>query len=353
MSRRSKWTSFLTAPVLALALVGPLQAQSRATATNVPEIPIQAVEGFFKLPDGLYFGEGIGIATNSQGHIFVYHRSGDTRLFEFDAQGDFVRELGVGIYGFEMAHKVRVDREDNIWVVDEGTNMVIKMNPEGRVMMVIGRRPEPTAPGAGTAVIPTDGSGPNHKYLLARPTDVTWDQQGNIFVTDGYFNHRVVKYSPDGIYMGQHGNGQNGNGPDQMSTPHTMASDEQGNIYVGDRGNARVKVFDSNLNLLRMYTNVGNPWEICISPGPQQYLFVSNSNPDSNPAASWNQSGEVYKMELDGTIIGRFGEAGKEPGQFQTIHGMDCRNPNEIYTSEISAWRDQKILVGPRPVSQD
>ncbi len=353
MSRRSKWTSFLTAPVLALALVGPLQAQSRATATNVPEIPIQAVEGFFKLPDGLYFGEGIGIATNSQGHIFVYHRSGDTRLFEFDAQGDFVRELGVGIYGFEMAHKVRVDREDNIWVVDEGTNMVIKMNPEGRVMMVIGRRPEPTAPGAGTAVIPTDGSGPNHKYLLARPTDVTWDQQGNIFVTDGYFNHRVVKYSPDGIYMGQHGNGQNGNGPDQMSTPHTMASDEQGNIYVGDRGNARVKVFDSNLNLLRMYTNVGNPWEICISPGPQQYLFVSNSNPDSNPAASWNQSGEVYKMELDGTIIGRFGEAGKEPGQFQTIHGMDCRNPNEIYTSEISAWRAQKILVGPRPVSQD
>jgi len=353
MSRRSKWTLLLTAPVLALTLAGPLQAQSRATATNVPEIPIQAVEGFFKLPEGMYFGEGIGIATNSQGHIFVYHRSGDTRLFEFDADGNFVRELGVGLYGFEMAHKVRVDRDDNIWVVDEGTNMVIKMNPEGRVMMVIGRRPEPTAPGAGTAVIPTDGSGPNHRYLLARPTDVTWDQQGNIFISDGYFNHRVVKYSPDGIYMGQVGSGQNGNGPDQFSTPHTIASDAQGNIYVGDRGNARVKVYDSNLNLLRMYTNVGNPWEICISPGPQQYLFVSNSNPDSNPAASWNQSGEIYKMELDGTIIGRFGEAGKEPGQFQTVHGLDCRNPNELYTAEISAWRAQKILVGPRPVSQE
>ena len=97
MSRRSKWTPFLTAPVVALVLAGALQAQSRATATNVPEIPIQAVEGFFKLPDGMYFGEGIGIATNSQGHIFVYHRSGDTRLFEFDADGNFVRELGVGI----------------------------------------------------------------------------------------------------------------------------------------------------------------------------------------------------------------------------------------------------------------
>jgi hypothetical protein len=353
MASRSKYLVLLAALTLAPGSAGSLEAQSRATATNVPEIPIQPVEGFFKLPEGLYFGEGIGVATNSQGHVFVYHRSGDTRLFEFDAYGNFIRELGVGLYGFEMAHKVRVDREDNIWVVDEGANMVIKMNPEGRVTMVIGRRPEPTAPGFGTAVPPTDNSGPDHKYLLARPTDVTWDQQGNIFISDGYFNHRVVKYSPDGIYLGQTGSGQRGSGPDEMNTPHTIASDEQGNIYVGDRGNARVKVYDSNLNLLRMYTNVGNPWEICISPGPHQYLFVSNSNPDSNPAASWAITGEVYKMELDGTIIGRFGRAGKAPGEFQTIHGLDCRNPNELYTAEISAWRAQKILVGGRPVSQD
>ena len=127
--------------------------------------------------------------------------------------------------------------------------------------------------------------------------------------------------------------------------------DDQGNIYVGDRGNARVKVYDSDLQLLRTFENVGNPWEICISPGPHQYLFVSNSNPDSNPAESWDITGEIYKMELDGTIIGRFGEAGKEPGQFQTIHGMDCRNPNEILVSEISAWRVQKIRVGSTPVS--
>src|SRR5688500_5020778 len=118
MSRRSQWTFALAASV-ACAWPGVVQAQSRATATNVPEIPIRAVEGFFKLPDGLYFGEAIGIDTNSQGHIFVYHRSGDTRLFEFDADGNFVRELGVGLYGFEMAHKVRVDGDDNIWVVDE------------------------------------------------------------------------------------------------------------------------------------------------------------------------------------------------------------------------------------------
>ena len=97
---------------------------------------------FLKLPPNLYLGEGIGVATNSKGHVFVYTRSGDTRLFEFDQNGTFVREIGQGLYGFEFAHAVRVDRDDNIWAVDEGTNMVIKFNPEGRVVMVLGRRPE-------------------------------------------------------------------------------------------------------------------------------------------------------------------------------------------------------------------
>jgi hypothetical protein len=84
---------------------------------------------------------------------------------------------------------------------------------------------------------------------------------------------------------------------------------------------------------------------VCISSGPHQYLFSSNSNPDSNPAASWETSGEIYKMELDGRIVGKFGRAGKAVGQFQTVHGIDCRNPDELIVSEISAWRVQKIRL--------
>lgn len=319
----------------------PLTVQAQALAQNVPEIPIEPVEGFIKLPEGLYFGEVLGVATNSQGHVFAYTRSGDTRMFEFDENGNYVREIGENLYGFEFAHKVRVDKDDNIWAVDEGSNQVIKFNPEGRVVMVLGYRP----PAAAGAVASTRGAGPDERYLFGRPTDVTWDTQGNIFVSDGYINHRVVKYTPDGRYVGQVGTGERGSGIDQFNTPHTIASDDLGNIYVGDRGNRRVKVYNSDLELLTMYENVGAPWEICISPGPHQYLFVSNSNSDSNPAASWEISGEVYKMELDGTIIGRFGEAGKAPGQFQTIHGMDCRNPDEILIAEISAWRVQKIRL--------
>src|SRR3954470_7362210 len=128
--------------VVAIVLAGTpiLQAQSKAKAANVPEIAYDSVPNFFKLPPNIYFGEGIGIATNSKGHVFVYTRSGETRLFEFDQTGAYVREIGQGLYGLVFAHAVRVDKDDNIWTVDEGSNMVIKFNPAGRVVMVIGRR---------------------------------------------------------------------------------------------------------------------------------------------------------------------------------------------------------------------
>src|SRR5688500_6253472 len=188
---------FLSAAAVVLVGVTPSVAQTKATAENVPTIPHTSVPNFFKLPADLYFGEGIGIATNSKGHVFVYHRSGDTRLFEFDQNGNYVREIGQGAYGIEFAHQVRVDAQDNIWVVDEGTNMVIKFNPEGRVMMVLGRRPEPVA-GAFDSTLPF---APPEKYRFGRPTDITWDPQGNIFVSDGYVNSRVVKYDRNGRFI--------------------------------------------------------------------------------------------------------------------------------------------------------
>src|SRR5579872_1189060 len=129
---------------MALALSAcPAFAQTKAKAQNVPEIPYQSVPNFLKLPANLYLGEAMGVATNSKGHVFVYTRSANTRLFEFDQNGTYVREIGEGLYGFVFAHAVRVDPQDNIWAVDEGSNMVIKFNPEGRVVMTLGRRPEP------------------------------------------------------------------------------------------------------------------------------------------------------------------------------------------------------------------
>jgi len=338
----------LTLCIVVLLGAVQLPAQNKAKAENVPVIPHTSVPNFFKLPPDLYFGEGIGIATNSKGNVFVYHRSGDTRLFEFDSNGNFVKEWGIGVYGLEFAHQVRVDAQDNVWIVDEGTNMVIKFNPQGRVVMVLGRRPEPVA--GATQTNTPEGPVLNQKYKFGRPTDVTWDAQGNIFISDGYVNSRVVKYDKNGRFIAQYA-GERGPGPNQLNTPHSITSDAKGNIYVADRGNQRIVVLTNDLTLKTTYNNVGNPWAVCISPGQHQYLFSSNSNPDSNsPASSWDITGEIYKMELDGAIIGKFGKAGKGLGKFSTVHEIDCRNPDQLFVSEISAWRAQKIILSPSKI---
>jgi hypothetical protein len=330
---------------LAALLASPALAQAKAKAQNVPEIPYESVPNLLKMPPGLYLGEAMGIATNSKGHIFVYTRSATTRLFEFDEKGNYVRELGEGSYGFEFAHSVRVDPQDNIWAVDEGTNMVIKFNPEGRIVMVLGRRP-PAA--LGMLASPSGPTPPAEKYILGRPTDVGWDAQGNIFVSDGYVNHRVVKYDKNGRFLKQVGSERPGSEPSQFNLPHGLAVDAQGNVYVADRTNNRMQVFDNNLVLRAIYDNIGTSWSVCVSPGPHQYLFTSNSNPNGNGPGTWENTGEIYKMELDGTILGRFGHASKEFGGFQVVHMMDCRNPDQIYVAEIESWRVQKLMLKPQ-----
>src|SRR6266704_686713 len=166
---------FLTGLLFAQQNVPP-RAPAFATA---PEITYDSVPNFLKLPPNLYLGEGIGVATNSKGHVFVYTRSGETRLFEFDQNGVFVREIGQGLYGFVFAHAVRVDPQDNIWAVDEGSNMIIKFNPEGRVLMVIGRRPEAVEATPSPAPATPGAVPPAESYVFNRPTDVAWDSAGN------------------------------------------------------------------------------------------------------------------------------------------------------------------------------
>ena len=329
------------APAAAPTL-SPAALATRSKVQNVPEIPFESVPNFLKMPANVFLGEGIGIATNSKGHIFVYTRSQRTRLFEFDQNGAYLREIGEGLYGFVFAHAVRVDPHDNIWAVDEGSNMVIKFNPEGRVVMTIGRRPEPVDAGGPQA--PPDPSKPE-KYIFDRPTDVGWDPDGNIFVTDGYGNSRIVKYDKNGRFIAQAGS--KGSERGQLNLPHSLAVDAKGNAYVADRSNRRIQVFDNDLKVKAIYDTVGTPWELCISPGPHQYLFSSNTFPDNNDYSLATVTGEVYKMELDGTVVGKFGKAGKQLGEFSGLHEIDCRNPDVLFTSEIQLWRAQKLILHP------
>ena len=331
---------------LAMAVAAPSFGQREATIKDVPEIPFSAVSNL-KLPPGEYLGESVAVATNSKGHLFVYHRSAQTRLFEFDRAGNFVKEIGSGYYGFEFAHSVRVDKDDNIWTVDEGTNMITKFSPDGKVLMVLGSRPPAVL---GAQPYPAGPNQPAKKYILCRPTDVGWDPEGNIFVSDGYCNNRVVKYDKDGRFLAQAGSEKPGKALGEFNLPHGLQVDDQGNVWVADRGNNRYQILDNNLKPFREITNLGTAWTVCISQGLHRYVFFSNSNPNGNMPGTWDTTGEIYKAELDGTVVGKFGQAGKLAPEFQVVHMIDCRNPNELVVGEIESWRVQKLIFQPPSV---
>jgi sugar lactone lactonase YvrE len=311
-------------------------------AIDAPNIPFDVVPNFMKLPPNIYMGEGIGVATNSKGHVFVNTCAQQTRNFEFDQNGTYVREIGKDAYGFVFCHGIRVDPQDNIWVIDEGANSIIKFNPEGRVTMVLGRRLEWPMNGLQAPLAALDPAPP---YLFNRPTDVAWDAAGNIFVADGYVNSRIAKYDKYGKFIKQVGS--RGSGPGQFTLLHAIVVDAQGNVYGGSRSDQRIVVFDNDLNYKTTYDHVGAPWSLCISSGPHQYLYSSNSNPDSNDSEVHKVTGQVFKMELDGKVLGKFGVPGKEPGQFSTVHGLDCRDPNAVFVTEIVEWRLQKFILHP------
>jgi NHL repeat len=333
--------------------------------TPVPEIKVDANVDFLKPPPDLHFGEVSGVAVNSKRHIFVFSRGSTTgpaygataaQLLEFDATGKFIREIGKNLYAWSYAHTVRIDKDDNIWAVDKGSDMVVRFNPEGRVTMVFGRKKEASDEAVPwTRVTPPR---PAVDGLFRQPTDVTWDTEGNIFISDGYINSRVAKFDKYGMWVKQWGD--RGTKPGEFNTPHSIAADAKGNIYVADRGNRRIQVFDPNGTFIRAITidvpfdpatrpaqgnmpspeaaaaQNGAPWAICITPGPNQVLYSSDAYP-----------GRIYKLTLDGKLLGVIGKSGKQPKQFGWIHEIACPSENELYVAELLNWRVQKLTLHP------
>jgi DNA-binding beta-propeller fold protein YncE len=321
---------------------------SEAAAQN---LAFDAVDPL-RFPNEIHLGEAAGVARNSRGEIFVYTRTdnptinigvaravshGGSRLFRFSPDGSYRGEIGEGIYGMLVAQQVRVDPQDNIWIVDQLSGQVVKFDPDGRIAMVISRKPEamrvPESPPPAT---PSAGRGTEGESFN-RPSDVAWDADGNIYVADGYGNARIAKYDPEGRWIKNWG--QRGSGPGEFNSIRGIQIDARGNIYVADHGNRRIQVFDTNGTFLRQIENVGAPSAICISPGATQYLFVS----DSNPQDDMEYQGGMYKLDLSGRVVGRFGQVGKHIGQFGTVNSIDCRDPNNLLVGELGNWRVQKV----------
>lgn len=335
--------------VAALAQQGGLSPEQKAALAKQAELEaatprLQIKEEVLQLDvPGHTIGEAVGVAKNSKGHLFVFTRSGNfgpargataSQLFEFDPNLKFVKQWGPDNYGASFAHTVRVDKDDNVWMTDEGSNMVVKFSPQGRVVMVLGRKPEAidylerhTERGEKIEERFTEG----RPGTFNRPTDVTWDTQGNIFVADGYNNSRVAKIAKDGTWVKSVGT--RGGGPSQFNTPHGITSDNKGNIYVADRGNRRIQVFDPDLNLLKTFTNVGAPWTACTTPGPTQYLFSGDGN------------GKIYKLDLNGNLLG-WGQTGLGHGQSGClVHELHCESENVIYKGDCSTWTVEKLTI--------
>ncbi|MBI1875120.1 MAG: 6-bladed beta-propeller [Acidobacteria bacterium] len=301
---------------------------------------------------GHTIGEAVGVAKNSKGHLFVFTRSGASgpargatasQLFEFDPNLKFVKQWGADNYAASFAHTVRVDKQDNVWMTDEGSNMIVKFTSQGQVAMVLGRKPEAidylerfTERGEKIEERFTVGN----PGTFNRPTDVTWDTEGNIFVADGYNSSRVAKLTRDGRWV--KAVGTRGAAPDQFNTVHAITSDAKSNIYVADRGNRRIKVYDPDLNLQKMFTNVGAPWSLCTTPGLTQYLFSGDGN------------GKLYKLDLNGQLLG-WAQTSLGHGQSGClIHELHCESENVIYKGDCSTWTVEKITIKgtSRPTSQ-
>ena len=350
-------------PAMLLLTLTAALARAETVDYEVPLIPYESVPDFLKYSPEMNLGEVLGVAVNSKGHIMVLnhpgsannggplYRNATAQLLEFDPNGYFVREIGQNVYGLGYSHAIRYDRYDNLWVVDKGANTAIKFDPAGYVVMNLGRRPEgfdEYEHVSGADAVAVDG-------FFGGPTDVAWDPDDNVYIGDGYLNSRIAKFDKHGNWIESWGS--YGTEPGQFDLPHSMQADRDGNIYVADRTNRRIQVFDSDGNLLRilllnvpfdksMQPVLGNvnpdqpdetrPWALCIAPGDPQYLWAADEHP-----------GRIYKLTLDGKILGMLGESGRQLGQFNWIHEIDCSQEGVLYIADLNNWRVQKLILDP------
>jgi streptogramin lyase len=287
--------------------------------TEFPALPYVAVAEAFKLPAGMNFRGTSGIAFNSKGHIFVIHR-GPMSVMEFDPDGTFIRGFGDGL--FERAHGLRIDAEDNIWATDVAANLAYKFDPEGRLQMVLGVKGH---------------SGEWHPFghlrLLHEPNEAVVGPSGDIFVLQGHGKAEslVLKFDRDGNFIKSWGG--KGSGPGQLNLPHSLVFDAQGLLYIADRNNARIQVFDADGNYLRESQHPGTPCGLFM--GRDQHLWLAHGH-----------TGQIMKLDLSGRVVGAISNAGtgKIAGKYGEAHYIAVSPRDEVFVADTLNWRVQKYV---------
>jgi sugar lactone lactonase YvrE len=285
---------------------------------NAPDLGYKPVPDIFRLPQGMNFGPCSGVAVTKKGNILVFNRSAHA-LLEFDGRGRYLRSLADGV--FTLPHGLRVDAEDNIWATDTGSHIVVKMDPKGRILMVLGIR------GNSSEWHPA-----GHLRCFNEPNDVAFGPRGEIYVSQGHGKgeSRVLKFDRDGTFVKTWG-GEGAN-PGQFRQPHSIVTDTRGNLYIADRSNQRIQVFDGEGTFLRETKHPGTPCGLCMCRDGRHLMLAHG------------HAGKIIKLDLHGNVLGATGGQGKGPNRYGEAHFLALDRREDIYVADTLNWRVQKLV---------
>ena len=291
-----------------------LSSAMGADLGNAPPLPYKLVPDWAKLPPGWNFGECAGVEADRDGSVWVFNR-GPHPVIQFDRHGKLLQAWSEA--PVVRPHGLGIDPDGNIWLVDQGGHSVMKFNRQGRLLMVFAN------PGR------TAGNN-DSKYAFNQPTGIAFTPAGDFYVSDGYGNSRVIQYNKQGEYLRHWG--KNGTADGEFNLVHDVALDKRGHVFVADRTNSRIQVFDSEGKFLAKWTHVGQPWGMAYASAEDALYMCDGLN------------NRVVKLSVDGEILGAFGGFGKTPGKFDFAHHIAVDAEGSLYVVEIKNWRVQKFV---------
>jgi sugar lactone lactonase YvrE len=300
---------------LIVLLTGPLAHAQRPSdpALLVPEsapaLEYVLAASAVSLPEGLTMGAPASVAFDAAGHLFVLTR-GEKTFFEFDADGNFIRAFGDNL--FARSHGLHIDRDGNLWATDVRNHVVVKLNRDGETLLTLG------TPGEAGEWNEATGS-----RRFNQPNDVTIAANGDIFVVQGHTpgpdgDARVLKFSKDGAFLKSWGG--KGTGPGQFQVAHGIDIDANGRLWVADRENQRVQVFEQDGELVREIKYRGLPCDVVIG---REYIYMVNGF-----------AGQVLRLDLNGNVLAALGKPGDGPGEFGEAHMVAVNARAEIYVAD-------------------
>jgi len=278
-----------------------------------------------KVPPGLEWRECADVTVDSKDQVYVFNRGGRHPVMVFDRDGNYLRSWGEGL--FKRAHGAYTAPDDTLWLTDDGNSVVRRCTTDGKVLLTLGVPGEPSP------------------YMSLRPfnrcTHTAMSPEGDVYVSDGYGNARIHKYSPDGKLLLSWG--EPGTEPGQFNIPHNVCCDADGWVYVADRESHRVQVFNGKGKYETQWNNLHRPNSIYMRPGRCHICYVGEGGPTmSVNAKSPGLGPRVSILDMQGKLIARIGDHmgfGMKPGQFMSPHGLTVDSEGSIYVSEVGATR--------------